>query len=67
MNKIFLIIFCIFIAGCAGKATVIKKEVFVKCKTYEGDRPVSTGDAVLDLLNVLEYTQKLEIINEACK
>lgn len=70
-NFIFILILIIIISlsGCSSVTpTIVTKEVLVpvKCEMSVPERPTKVESTSKNVSNILEYTEKLETIVEAC-
>lgn len=64
-----LILIIISLSGCSGVTpTIVTKEVLVpvKCEMSVPVRPTKVKSTSKNVSNILEYTEKLETIIEAC-
>lgn len=66
---ISILIIIINFTGCSSVTpTIVTKEVFVpvKCEIRVPNRPTKVGSTSKNVSNILEYTEKLETIVQAC-
>lgn len=70
INSIFLLFFVfLFFTGCSSvKTAIVTKDVYipVKCEVDIPPRPVKVDSTSRNVISILEYTEKLEVIIEAC-
>ena len=55
-------------SGCATKERIVTQEVYipVKCQATKPVRPIKTSSYERNILNILEHTQKLEVLVDKC-
>ena len=55
-------------SGCATKERIVTQEVYipVKCQPTKPVRPTKTSSYERNILNILEYTEKLEVLVDKC-
>ena len=55
-------------SGCATKERIVTQEVYipVKCQAVKPVRPIKTSSYERNILNILEYTEKLEVLVDKC-
>ena len=55
-------------SGCATKERIVTQEVYipVKCQAVKPVRPIKTSSYEKNILNILEYTEKLEVLVDKC-
>ena len=55
-------------SGCASKERIVTQEVYipVKCQAAKPVRPTKTSSYERNILNILEYTEKLEVLVDKC-
>ena len=55
-------------SGCATKERIVTQEVYipVKCRAAKPVRPIKTSSYERNILNILEYTEKLEVLVDKC-
>ena len=55
-------------SGCATKERIVTQEVYipVKCQATKPVRPTKTNSYERNILNILEYTEKLEVLVDKC-
>ena len=73
MSCKLLAISLLFFLGCArSEPQIITRTVYepvpypVPCKVDKPARPARDGDVLIDTLNILEYTERLETLLWAC-
>ena len=55
-------------SGCATKERIVTQEVYipVKCQATKPVRPTKSSSYEKNILNILEYTEKLEVLVDKC-
>ena len=67
------IFFAILVTACSSKPEIITRTVYEyvpypsPCKVPAVKRPARSGDVLIDTLSILEYTETLERLINACK
>lgn len=68
-----LIFTAVYMPGCTNQPEVVYRTVYkdvlvpVKCDITLPIRPIQTDSPVLNTLNIIEYTQTMEIALKACR
>ena len=55
-------------SGCATKERIVTQEVYIPviCQATKPVRPTKTSSYEKNILNILEYTEKLEVLVDKC-